>query len=412
METAMEPESTPQNPRLRFEGENVFGFVDGTDPSMPVWNEGSQGYTFQPTDTREQIVIDESFRVQAGEETVFENQIVWISPNKRQDIEVYGKLIIKNSLLLWEQVEHQQTRLRIKDGGTLEINDSYSFGHNQYWINWDFESGSTVTLDHFVGDPWTSAGGALDYSAINYSTVKITFPREMHDSKIRVSDAHHVWFELFPPAGKHEISFPEKRQWTDWTVDMWPNTTVEVKDSYLYERDASISDDTHITVLDTPSGFSLGWAIGDSNGEPVNCELRDLGNPNADGGVFYEHKIWNLPCNNSSLTVKNSLLQRAWPVTWGQVSLVIRNSNLVDPRVFGGPATMENYDSTLDHVAAYQEGRIYIENSQIRYDIQVNDPNSSIHGFQVSPRDEDREIVVSEANGGAYIELATPGPPW
>ncbi len=252
----------------------------------------------------------------------------------------------------------------------------------------------------------------MNYSAVNYSTVKITFPRELHDSTIRVSDAHHVWFELFPPAGTHEITFPEKRQWTDWTIDMWPNTTVEVERSYLYERDASISDDTHISVVDTPSGFSLGWAIGDSVSGKVNCELRDVGNPDDDDGVSYEHKIWDLPCNNSSLTVKNSLLQRAWPVTWGQVSLVIKNSNLVDPRVFGGPATMEIYDSTIDHIAAYQEGRIYIENSRIRYDIQVNDSNSAIYGFQVSQRDQSREIEISEAHGGVYIELDEPGPPW
>ena len=408
----VDSDPTVQDPRSVFEGDNIFGFVGGSEPLMPVWSETSQSFTFQPGDSREQVVIDETFRVGVGQEAVFENQIVWIRPGNRQDIEVYGKLVLRDSLLLWEQTEHQQTRLRIKNGGELDIKDSYSFGHNQYWVNWDFESGSTVLLDHFVGDPWTSGGGAIDYTAINYSTVKITFPRETRDATVNVSDAHHVWFELFPAAGTHELTFPEKRQWVDWAVDIWPNTTVEVTDSYLYERDVSISDDTHISVYDTPSGFSLGWAIGRNDAGSAGCELIGLGDPYDDDGVFYEDKLWDLPCNNSSLRVRDSVLQRAWPVTWGQVKLTLRNSNLVDPRVFGGPATMEIYDSTIDHIAAYQEGRVYIENSQIRRDVQVNDPNSAIYVYQVSNRDEDREIEVSESGGGAYLELDTPGPPW
>ena len=398
--------------RSIYEGDNVFGFVNGSDPSMPIRDISSQGYVPQPNDSREQIVVDETFRVGANEEVIFENQIVWVRPNQRQDIEVYGKLIIRDSLLLWDQTEHQQTRLRIKNGGELNIKDSYAFGHNQFWVNWDFDDGATVYYDHFVGDPWTAFDGSVNYTALNYSTVKLTFSNDTHDSRFEVSDAHHVWFEVFPPAGVHEITFPQKRQWTDWNLDLWPNTVVEVKNSYLYERDISISNDTHISVLDTPSGFSLGWAISKSTPGPVDCELRDLGDPSNDEGVFYQNMVWDLPCNNSSLTVKNSLLQRAWPVTWGNVVLKISNSNLVDPRVFGGPAIMEIYDSTIDHVAAYQEGRVYIENSQIRYDIEIKDSNSAIYGHRISKRDEDREIEIIEVDGGSYFELASPGPAW
>lgn len=398
--------------RSIYEGDNVFGFINGSDPSMPVWNTSSQGYAPQANDAREQAVLDESFSVGANKEVTFENQIVWVRPNQRQDIEVHGRLVIRDSLLLWDQTEHQQTRLRIKNGGELDIKNSYVFRHNQYWSNWEYEDGSTVLFDNFVGDPWTSIHGSVDYTATNYSTVKLTFLRETHDSNFEVSDAHHVWLELFPPAGEYEITFPEKRQWADWDLDLWPNTIVEVKDSYLYERDISISNDTHVSVIDTPSGFSLGWAIGKDMPGQIDCELSDLGDPHDDTGVFYEDMTWDLPCNNSSLTVKNSVLQRAWPVIWGHVNLKINNSNLVDPRVFGGPAVMEIYDSTIDHIAAYQEGRVYIENSQIRYDVEVKDPNSAIYGHKVSKRDEAQEIEILEVDGGSYVDLATPNPPW
>ena len=73
---------------------------------------------------------------------------------------------------------------------------------------------------------------------------------------------------------------------------------------------------------------------------------------------------------------------------------------------------MEIYDSTIDHIAAYQEGRVYIENSQIRYDIEIKDPNSAIYGHRISKRDEDREFEIIEVDGGSYFELASPGPEW
>jgi hypothetical protein len=403
---------TAMDPLSIYEG-YVFGFVDGSDPLEPLWSEKIGAFIPRHDDTREQLTLDETFTVAAGEEVVFENQIVWVRPNRRQDIEVYGTLLVKDSILFWDQTEHQQTRLRIKDGGQLRIEDSYVFQSNSFWLNWEYESGSTIYLDGFVGQPWTSIHGSVDYTAINYSTVSISFQESTNDSVVEISDAHHVWVELIPSDGRYDITFPEKRQWVDWQLpSMWPNTTVAITHSYLYERDISLTNNTHVTVSDTPSGFGLGWGISKISPGFVDCELRGLGNPEDDEGVFYEYMVWDLPCNNSSLTVKNSLLQRVWPVTWGQVHLKIYDSNLVDPRNFGGPATMEIYDSTIDFIAAYQGGRVYIENSMIRYDIEVKDPGSTIYSYGVSRRDEDIDNRTIEVNGGVYTELESPGPPW
>ncbi len=99
-------------------------------------------------------------------------------------------------------------------------------------------------------------------------------------------------------------------------------------------------------------------------------------------------------------------------MTWGNVRLRVYDSNLVDPRVTIEPATMEIYNSTIDHMAAYNGGRVYLENTRIRYDIEVKDANSVIYVYNVSPRDTDREIEIIEVDGGRYIELESPGPPW
>jgi hypothetical protein len=405
--------SDPNDPLAKYEGDCVFCFVNGNEPDMPIFDSERRGYMPQPDDLREQIVIDETFSVGADEEVVFEDKIVWVRPDQRGDIEVYGTLIVRNTLMLWDQTEHMQTHLRIKKGGTLIIESSYIFWANQYWVYWDYEDGSTILFDNFVGNPVTSISGSVNYTAVNYSTVKLTLIYNTHDSSVKVSDAHHVWFEIFPFAGEYDITFPARHEWVDWEIsELWPNTTIEVKNSYLFEPDLGLSEGTHITVRDTPSGFGLGWSIGSGPGT-VDCELRDLGDPDQDDGVFYNHMVWDLPCNNSSLAVVNSVLLGAWPVVWGNIHLRIYDSNLVDPRNYGGPtAVMEIYDSTVQNIAAYQGGKIYLENTCLRDDIEVKDANTVIYGYGISPCDAGQEIEIIEVDGGRYIELDIPGPPW
>jgi hypothetical protein len=203
------------------------------------------------------------------------------------------------------------------------------------------------------------------------------------------------------------MTLPEKRVWADWNIsDLWPNTTINVNNSYIYERDVSLGQDSHVTIQDTPSGFGLGWEIYKDTPGYVNCELKNLGEP-YQNNTFYEDKTWDLPCNNSSLQIKNSLLMRAWPLTRGYVHLKIFDSSLVDPRNFGAPATFEIYDSTIDIIAAYKGGRVYIENSQIKNAIEVKDLNSAIYGFGATGTYE-----LLESDGGVYIKLDESGPPW
>ena len=401
------PSPTP-DPLARYEGECVFCFLDGRNPLEPVWDESTRGFTYQEGDPRKIVIIDESFHVPADESFVFDDKIILIRPTQRRDIEVYGTLTIRDSLMIWQQTEHQQTRLLIKYGGTLIIQDSFSFWGNQYWVNWDFEDGSTIHFDHFIGDPWCYMEGSVEYTAINLSTVKLTIGYDTHDTSVQISDAHHVWLELYPPEGTYTVTLPEKQEWADWNVPgFWPDTSVEVEHSYIYDRDIGVSNNTHITIQDTPSGFSLAWSIGKGTPEYVDCELRNLGEPGNASGVFYENRTWKLPCNNSSLTVENSLLQRAWPVTWGWVHLKVSDSFLVDIRNYGAPSTIEIHDSTIDIVAAYSGGRVYVENSPIRIAIEVKDPNSVIYGYGITGAYE-----LLESDGGTYVELEVPGPPW
>ena len=107
----------PSSPawRAKFEGDqNIFGFMEPwNDPLCPEWDAARGGRVPNSQDTREQIEINETFTVAPGEERDFDNVIIWVRPTAKADIEVSGTLRVRNSLLLWDQTSHQQTRLRI-----------------------------------------------------------------------------------------------------------------------------------------------------------------------------------------------------------------------------------------------------------------------------------------------------------
>ena len=400
--------------RSKYEGDCVFCWIDGSEPEMPIWSEANGGFRPQVGDAREQIVLDQTFFVRRGETQTFINKTIWIRPSRRADIEVFGTLIFENCLLLWDQSEHQQTRLRIKNGGVLRATDCYSFSGNSFWVNWEFESGSSIYLDRFVGDPWTSIWGAVDYESTNGSTVKVTLQNTTSGSDVHIRNAHHLWFEIFPPLYRSvEISFAPRRQWTDWMIgDMWPNTVVQVVDSYIYQRDISLSRGNHVTVRDTTDGFSVGWAVYKNTSGFVECEIVGLGTPGNDSGTYYASQTWDLPGIDSSLTLINSRLERAWPTTWGYVKLVVRESNLADPRVWGGPATYEIYDSDIDFAAAYNGGSMYLENCTVAHDIEVKDADSFVYGYNLRGPYPGVSFDVNEVDGGQFITLDSAGPPW
>ena len=400
-------------PRSAYEGDCVFCWIDGSETDMPIWSTRTNGYTHQPGDPREQIVWDDTFAVRAGRSTTITNSIIWIRPQRSADIEIFGTLVLENCLLLWDQDEHQQTRLRIKRGGTLHVTDTYSFSNNAFWVNWEFEDGATVWFDHFVGDPWTSIWGAVDYESFNYSTVSMTIQDSTSGSTVEIENAHHLWLELFPPKGSVDISFARKRRWVDWVMDdLWPDTLIDIDDSYLYQRDISLSPGTNVTVRNTTDGFSIGWAIYRNEPGFVECELVGLGTPGSSTGTYYANRLWSLPAIDSSLRVINSRLEKAWPTTWGNMHLVVRDSNLADPRVWDGPATYEIYDSSLDHAAAYREGLMYLEGCTISGDIEVKNHGTYVYGYGLLSKWPSNPFQIFELDGGQFIELEEPGRPW
>jgi len=418
--------------RVKYQTLSPHVWVDGSEPDMPVWDDKAQGFRPQKADKRKQVVIDERFVVPKGKTKTFKNKIVWMRPktNKTDSLDVYGKLRFIDCLILWDQKSQQQNRLRIKKGGSLYIKNSYAMLANGFWANWEFEDGSKVDFNRYRGQMWTSIHGSVRYTAKNFSTAFLTFLSDTKNSRVVILNAHSVWFEIFPPEGsKFTISFPKKKKWQNWSLkNIWPRTTVVVRNSYIYARDLSLTNNVHATIRNTLDGTGVGWTVYSNDPDkPVKCTIRNLGNPNK-RGTYYRKKVWRLPCNNSSLTLIKTKLISAWPNIYGYGTLKVYKSFLNDMFNHGGscddPPKLEIYNSTLFFAKAKKCSRIYLHNVKVSASTDETgaektsgmgifpSDNSIIYGYKVRSAKPSGKFEITKTNGGKYIKLTSPGPPW
>jgi hypothetical protein len=338
-----------------------------------------------------------------------------VKSTARADMGISGTLIIRNSLVLWEQTAHQQAQLVVRNGGTLRIEHSYVFSRNAYWVNWDYESGATVVLDHYQGNPWSSVHGQVSYTATNGSTVNLTLINDISAGAISVSDASSVWLELFLPSGTHELSVPAPLAWGDEQFTGLWGASVHTTNSWVLQTDVTLTNGVHATVKDSPAGLGIGWTVSNSTSQYVDCELHDLGAPGVDAGVLYADKTWDLPCVDASLTFHNSRLLSAWPNTLGAVHLKVYTSNLADVRNYGSGGspkpTFEVYNSAVQLLSATAGGLLYVENSTIKDDVQVDGTGSKVYTFGLQKLGGGT-ITSTQSNGGQWIVQSTAGPPW
>jgi len=367
------PEAKELLSDMEWELDMMGKYTDSIYPfdKQPVWT--SNGLGPQSSDDREVIYLDEKFKVGRNETRVYENKVLHFKfKNKSQSsVDVSGNLIIKNSLIIWEQQYNQQNNLKVVSGGSLDINDSYAVSRGAVWWNWDYESGSTIRLSKFVSDVWTTALGSINYTAQNYTPVRLTLKNDIKNSVFNISNAPSVDLEIFVPVNQSmEVSLPPVDEWISFNLNaMYPNSKFEVTSSRIGRNDLTLSTGSKLTVHDSEDA-QFGFIFDNTNKSYAKCELIDFGTPHTFPSNKVVDKTWDLGCLGISLRLINSKPTRAWFAMWGSMEMVVKNSNLVDPSNLGCGAKLYIYNSSIDVIRNKemycQKGAYtYLENTDV-----------------------------------------------
>ena len=415
--------------RSKYETNYAHEWIDGSEPDMPAFvivDESRNYYAPQKSDKRKRIYINENFVVPKGKTKTFYNKIVWMRPKSdaKKNIEVYGRLRFINCLILWEQTSSRHVQLVVKRGGSLYGKNTYAMKRTPHFAYWNYEDGSKVDFDRFRSNIMTSIYGSVRYTSRNFSTAWLSLFDDVNNSRVVVLNAHHTYFEIFPPEGKISLTLPRGRKWQSFTLNnIWPKTKVIVRNSYTHRNDVSLKNNVHVTVKNAVDGFGLGWTVdtvADQDG-PFTCTLKGLGNPkygidlenSEHPGTYYKRKTWRLPCNNSSLTAINSTLFRAYPNMYDpRGTFKIYSSSLED--IIFGSGKMEIYNSRLSWAQPFGKGtKLYLHNVKVRHWGWITATDSSrVYGYKVRSVKAGKKVPIVETDGGRYIKLTSPGPPW
>ena len=392
-------------------------------PSGPIPQWLSDGQVIQsPSDTREQLVIDENFKVSRGEHIVIEDKIILMiaSGDQEKNIEVFGDLEIRNSVILWEQKFNQQVRLVVKNGGNLQIYNSYGFASVHGWWNWDFESGSTIMLDRAFIDAWTTADGRVNYSAQNFSQTRLTLMDSLRSSKVIVRESIRTDLELFTPRGtRATFSVPPSREVVDWKVTtLYSSSLIELTNSKIGRIDVTVTNDSDITLVNYIDG-QIGLSIDGGQNRRKTCSIDGFGDPRSMRGLRVESKTWEIDCNNSSVTFVNSNVVGFWFALWGNVELEVTRSRLIDITNAGCRSDLIIRDSTVDLLrndsrdwCGNYSARTFVVNSEIKQGVDASGERSNVWLYNTVVKSEGRDEALTARNGARITRTDSNSLPW
>ena len=402
---------------------NIDSIPAAIRPSGPIprWISGGQ-VVQSPSDKREEFVIDETFRVSRGKRIVIEDKIIRMvaSGDQSKDIEIYGNLEIRNSVIIWEQKFNQQVRLIVKNGGNLQIYNSYGFASVHGWWNWDFESGSTIFLDRAFIDVWTTAAGRVNYSAQNFSQTRLTLIDSLRSSKVVVKDSIRTDLELFTPRGtRATFSVPPSREVVDWKVTtLYPSSLIELTNSKIGRIDVTVTNDSDITLVNYIDG-QIGLSIDGGQNRRKTCSIDGFGDPRSMRGLRVESKTWEIDCNNSSVTFVNSNVVGFWFALWGNVELEVTRSRLIDITNAGCRSDLIIRESTVDLLrndsrdwCGNYSARTFVVNSEIKQGVDASGERSNVWLYNTVVKSEGRNEALTARNGARITRTDSNSLPW
>ena len=372
-------------------------------------------------DDREIVNIDHNFKVLRGETVEFDSKIIIMSASNRlkKEMNIYGNLIIRNSILIWEQEYNQQVELVVKNGGSLRIVNSYADASGAGWWNWTYETGSKIYYERFHSAVWTTAAGSnIQYEANDFSWTRLTFLEGVNNSSFLINDALVLDLEIFTPKrSKISASVPPEGAVVDWELhNFYKNTTLDVNSSRATRIDLTLTEGTDLTLSDYDGG-NIGLIIDRTNKRRETCIIEGFGDPLApEVGIRVEEKSWNFECIRSKLTLVNSRAVGIWPTIWGNVDLVVENSRLIDPGNLGCGANFIIRDSLVDlfrtRTGCDEGARSYIANSTVNQAVESSGSNVKVWLYNTKILGHYTPYKTLETDGAKIIEVYQDKVPW
>ena len=288
-----------------------------------------------------------------------------------------GKLIVKDSILFFNQDYNTQYNFKTEDSAFIDLDNSRILTNNK-WMNVDFNGNTTVVLENYTGQdpniPWFNSG----WQNVRINAKNSIFGISVLGNSIVEAENSGVFFELIfgNASGVFELPSGFIEEFSTSVENDLGTYHIIAKNSTLRQWGTTIMYNSDITFVN--SNVTIGMNGGASWPEYTSPEI------NVSGLKSRNYDFFELTFDTNHLKLINTYVTSWYPQAFGGAVMEISDSDLADLQWSGDKAKVivrntnmqialarNNvayyiYDSVINgDVTAKENGTIYLSNTQV-----------------------------------------------
>ncbi len=305
-----------------------------------------------------------------------------------------GKLIVRDSELVFSQDFNQQFRFYVQNNASLDF-ENVKLTTDGKWFNFQYNDAPTVSFKNVHGEdcclPWHGSSNTAKFN-IEKSTIGLTLSE---DVIVDAKDSS-LFFELVLTNSTGTFTLP-KGYVEDYTLKI-PNNgnklmQLNVKNSEFTDWGTTLDKYTDITFVDSKMtiGINAGsdWDNKDSHDAVVKVS----------GLKTKTYDDLSLNFDTNRLHLINTFTRDWYPQAFNNATIEIEDSDLADLQNYGGTARAIVRDSNVMIAIARENVTYFFYDSVINQDVIAHD-NANIYLYNTKVKGK----IIENGNGKVWVD--------
>ena len=305
-----------------------------------------------------------------------------------------GRLIVRDSELVFNQDYNQQFRVYIQDNAMLDF-ENVKLTTNGKWFNFLYNNNPQIKFKNVHGEdcclPWHGSSDNSRFD-IKESTVGLTLSQNV---KIDAVDSS-LFFELVMTNSTGTFNLP-KGHVDDYTLKIPNNENnlmqIAVKNSEFTDWGTTLDKYTDITFIDSKMTIGINAGSDWSRSESQNAYVK------VSGLKTKTYDDFSLDFDTNKLHLINTFTRDWYPQAFNNATIEISDSDLADLQNYGGTSRAIVRNSNAMIAIARENVTYYFYDSVINQDAIAHD-NANIYLYNTKVNGK----LIEDGNGKVWVD--------
>ncbi|HIH42904.1 TPA: hypothetical protein HA246_04635 [Candidatus Woesearchaeota archaeon] len=305
-----------------------------------------------------------------------------------------GKLIVKDSELVFNQDFNQQFRVYIQDNAMLDF-ENVKLTTDGKWFNFQYNNNPQIKFKNVHGEgccsPWHGSSDNVKFD-IKESTVGLTLSQNVKVDAVESS----LFFELVMTNTSGTFNLP-KGHVDDYSLKIPNNENnlmqIDVKNSEFTDWGTTLDKYTNITFVDSKMTIGINAGSDWERKESQNAYVK------VSGLKTKTYPDFSLDFDTNKLRLINTFTRDWYPQAFNNATIEISDSDLADLQNYGGTSRAIVRNSNAMIAIARENVTYYFYDSIINQDVIAHD-NANIYLYNTKVKGR----ILENGNGKVWVD--------